>query len=62
MSTKLLVFNGRNVEGILADALREFPKTTPTVVVMDDDRIAPPEGVATATVSEAVKAPPGRDH
>ena len=59
-SVKLVVFNGRSVEGILADALQAFPGASPTVVVMDDDRIQPPEGVATATVSEMAATLRGR--
>lgn len=49
----LVVFNGRSVAGILADARRVFPDVDEVIVVTrDNDDLPPPEGVPACPVSE----------
>jgi hypothetical protein len=49
----LVVFNGRSVAGILADARRAFPDVADVLVITrDNDDLPPPEGVPSCPVSD----------
>jgi len=49
----ILSFLGRNTEGILADARREFPNEQGVLVISrDGDQLQPPAGVVPVPVSE----------
>ncbi len=46
----LILFLGRSLEGILADARKHFPEETEVLVVTrDGDQLQPPEGLAHVT-------------
>jgi len=51
----ILSFLGRNTEGILADAHREFPSEQGVLVISrDGDQLQPPAGVEVVSVSAFV--------
>lgn len=48
----IIAFLGRNTEGILADARREFGDQPVLVITRDGDQLQPPTGVEAITVSQ----------
>ena len=48
----IILFLGRSVDGILADARREFPEEPFLVVSRDNDTLPPPAGLETVQVSQ----------
>ena len=49
----LITFLGRSLEGILADARREFPNEQGVLVISrDGDQLQPPDGVEVVPVSK----------
>lgn len=48
----LIIFLGRSVDGILADARDAFPSEEILVVTRDGDQLQPPAGLATVSVSQ----------
>jgi hypothetical protein len=50
MKNVMILFLGRSVEGILADAKKEFPDVEVLVITRHNDQLQPPAGVQVATV------------
>ena len=48
----LVLFLGRNTEGILRDTIREFGEQKVLVIARDGDTLEPPAGLKTVSVSE----------
>lgn len=49
MSKKTVLFNGRNINGIMDDAKKENLLHDPVVIVRENDRLDPPEGMEAVT-------------
>lgn len=48
----MILFLGRSIDGILADARKEFPSEQVLVVKRDGDQLQAPEGVAAIEASQ----------
>ena len=53
----LILFLGRSIDGILADARREFPEEREVIILMrKNDQLSPPSGLTAIPADEFVPA------